>query len=476
MTVLKPVQIAARQAAKGRAGFGYWMEMGLGKTLTALTELVDSNTGVTRGVVVCPNSFKSGWKEEIEKHGMDVDYHLYESGGFYNRHFFDRAFNRPPIVIVNYEAIRSAQTQAELTAFMQKKPSMIIFDESIQLKKFDALQTKAGIALSKEAKVRRILTGKPTTQGPHDLWGQMRAIGQLNGRNYYAFRAMFCRMGGHKGKQVIGVQNEDILAEWIEPHVFRATKHDWWADEPEKVPVIREYSLSAEQKRQYKSMEHEFVLWLNDEKAVTIDAAITKYGKLAQIQCGFIIDTDDDSRVHELVAPDANPRINALSQILEEEVVGKTIVVYVHRYSVEILTRALTKYKPAFIKGGMDPQQIEAEKFRFNNDPNCRIILVQAVAGKYGHTLVGGPEPNNRCATTIFFENSYSLDTRSQLEDRNHRYGQLADSVLYVDLCGTSMDRNVIRALQRKEGIYQAIMDHIKGATPEKQVDSAASA
>ena len=464
MTELKPVQVAALDAAKGKKGFGYFMDMGLGKTLTALTEFQQLNQqGVTRLLVVCPNSFKSGWKEEIEKHGLDVDVHIYESGGYYNTHFLSRKFNRPPVVIVNYEAIRQPNTQKELINFIGAKASMVVFDESIQLKRHDAIQTRAGIEISKYGAVRRILSGKPTTQGPHDLWGQMRAIGLLDGKNYYAFRSMFCRMGGFRNKQVIGVQNEDILAGWIDPHVFRASKADWGFDIP-KVPVIRDYRMSKEQRAQYKEMEDNFVLWLNDEDNVTIEAAITKYVKLAQIQCGFII--DENTKVHELVTPENNSRVNLLRGILEDEVVGKTIIVYVHRYSFDMLSKALHEYNPAYIRGGMEPAEIEAQKHRFNDDPDCRVILVQAVAGKYGHTLIGGPEPANRCYTTIFFENSYSLDTRSQIEDRNHRFGQLADSVVYIDLCGSPLDRNVIRALQRKESIFQTVFSLIKRARP----------
>jgi hypothetical protein len=40
-----------------------------------------------------------------------------------------------------------------------------------------------------------------------------------------------------------------------------------------------------------------------------------------------------------------------------------------------------------------------------------QLMLLQADAGKYGHTLIG--PPSDPCGTMIFFENSYSLDTRS---------------------------------------------------------------
>jgi SNF2 family DNA or RNA helicase len=465
MSTLDPVQIAALERSKGRHGFGFWMEMGLGKTLTALTEFqAEVPNGTTRMVAVCPNTFKGGWADEVSKHGMDLEAHVFQSGTYDSDAFLRRRYDRPPLFIINYEAIRSQPIFDKVLDWMGRKPTYIAFDESIQIKTHDALQTKAAIALSRAAVTRRILTGKPTAQGPHDLWGQMRAIGQLDGRNFYAFRGMFCRMGGFKNKQVLGSQNEDILAQLIDPHVFRATKEDWLFSIP-KVPTIREYEMTREQRQQYRDMEKDFVLWMNDEEFVTVDAAISKYEKLTQIQCGFIIDTDNESKVHVICEPHRNPRVLALLEVLNEEVAGKAIIVYVHRYAFDILSQALKEYNPAWIKGGMKPDEIDEEKRRFNDDPNCRVILVQERAGKYGHTLLGQPG-RDRCSTTIFFENSYSLDDRSQIEDRNHRRGQDANSVTYIDLCGTSMDRDVIRALQRKESIFKAIFAHIKKAVP----------
>jgi hypothetical protein len=57
----------------------------------------------------------------------------------------------------------------------------------------------------------------------------------------------------------------------------------------------------------------------------------------------------------------------------------------------------------------------------------------------------------------IFAENSFSLDDRSQVEDRPHRHGQTADSCLYVDVWGTPLDKRITAALQAKESISQAV-------------------
>jgi hypothetical protein len=66
----------------------------------------------------------------------------------------------------------------------------------------------------------------------------------------------------------------------------------------------------------------------------------------------------------------------------------------------------------------------------------------------------------------IFFENSYSADTRDQLEDRIHRRGQTGEYVLYVDLSGSELDRRIVRALQRKEALYRTVFKGLKVAEP----------
>jgi SNF2 family DNA or RNA helicase len=473
--VLLKVQRAARKAGHGKPGFAYYCEMGLGKTLTALTEFVDLTESlpepeVTRMVVVCPNSFKSGWVDEIKKHDIRVHPHIFESGSMYNGHFLSITFEKPPVLIVNYEAIRSVETQAYIGKFVAGRNAMIVLDESVQIKTFDSLQTKAALKLAGNFKYRRILSGKPVTGGPHDLWAQMKFIG-ANVGNYYPFKTTYCRMGGFKAKKVVGTQNEELLAAKIDQYIFRASKKDW-TDLPPKLYTSREYQLTPELKRQYQSMENDFVLWLNETENVAVDAFITKYIKLAQIQAGFII--KEDGTTEELVPPDKNPRFKLVREIIEE-VSGKVVVPYIHKYTLSLLERALAEYKPATIKGNMSDDEILANKAAFANNKDCRVILVQTRAGKYGHTLLGGEDVMDRCSTMVFAENSYSLDDRSQIEDRIHRHGQTADSCLYVDVWGTPLDRRVTAALQAKEEISQAVFAYFKTSLSSLQVDRAPS-
>jgi hypothetical protein len=194
-------------------------------------------------------------------------------------------------------------------------------------------------------------------------------------------------------------------------------------------------------------MEEDFLTYLKGE-VVSVQIALSKYEKLAQIQCGFII--KESGEVEWIVEPEHNPRLQLLQEILDEEVSGKAVIVYRHKAVGDLLVGACRGYEDdgiAWIRGGMSTEAIAAEKQHFER--GARVMLLQADAGKYGHTLVGTED--DPCGTMIFFENTYSLDTRSQIEDRIHRMGTVAESCLYVDLSGSDIDERITRALARKD-------------------------
>jgi SNF2 family DNA or RNA helicase len=467
MSTLDPVQIAALDFARDKRGVGWFLEQGLGKTLCALAEFswYEQLDEADRLIVVCPNTFKQGWVDEAEKHGFKFNIHVFRSSKKIAAAVFlgSKFYDRPPALIINYEALRMPEVLKAVAAWAGQGKTYFAIDESIQIKGNRTAQTRAVHKLAPLCAFVRILTGRPQTQGPHDLWGQLRAIGLFPYTNFYVFRGEYCVMGGWQNKEVLRAKNETQLASYMAPAVFQAKKRDWLPELPRKDSTIRDYAMSTEQLAQYLSMEQQFLLYL-ENNVVTVDVAIAKYEKLAQIQTGFIY--DEQGAVHALVDPRSNPRLNLLLQLLEEEVAGKACVVYRHRPVLDMLTRALDAYSPAWIKGGMKPEEVENQKWRFNADPLCRVILLQAEASKYGHTLLGGPGPDDLCRTMIFFENSYSADTRDQIEDRIHRRGQTGESVLYIDLSGSDLDRRIVKALQRKDALYRSVFKNLRAAVP----------
>jgi hypothetical protein len=112
---------------------------------------------------------------------------------------------------------------------------------------------------------------------------------------------------------------------------------------------------------------------------------------------------------------------------------------------------------PVILRGGMKDAAIEEEKRLFNEDSQHRVMLLQLDASKFGHTLIGNQtNVEDACSTMLFYQNDYSLDTRSQIEDRIHRIGQRLPA-LYVDFVGSEMDERMTSALQFKTKLYEAL-------------------
>ena len=199
MSALDPVQIAALEFARDKRGAGWFLEQGLGKTLCALAEFswYSQLDEADRMIVICPNTFKKGWLDEIEKHGFQFAEHIFRSSKKQDAAtFLARGHNRPPILILNYEAFRMPVVLTAICKWAAKGKAYLAIDESIQIKSYKAAQTRAALKLAPLCAFVRILSGKPMTQGPHDLWGQLRAIGLFPYQNFISFRGTFCVMGG----------------------------------------------------------------------------------------------------------------------------------------------------------------------------------------------------------------------------------------------------------------------------------------
>lgn len=456
--------VALPHAGGPAKGWGHFMEMRVGKTPTALNEylLFKRDHGVKAGFVLAPQRYKPTWALEAEKFGVDVPTHVFDSGRRKDFAKFMKDSKGEGMVFVNYEALLYKDNMVLFHEWLAGTASMMIADESVIMKNYTGQYFTRAMLLSKETQVTRPLTGLPTPQGVHDLWAQLRFARALNGFDFFPFRGRFAKMGGFKGKQVKGVREENAeeLDRLLEKHCFRGRRIDW-GTKIENDNEIVTLSMSPEQQRAYDEMEEDFVMWLNEDEAVTAEQVITKRMKMQQIASGFIIDNEGQPR--QIQAFEATPKYMDLRARLDTEIRGKTMVVGYYTQTLENLIEGLQHMKPAIIAGEKIMKKYgrnsDAEKARFNNDPECRVIVCQSQAVKYGHTLMGNP--TDPCLDLCFFENDYSLDNRRQTEERPQGEGQLGALHIW-DYCSSSIETDIIGALQRKSDVADTIMKYYK--------------
>lgn len=490
---LYDVQKRAIEEAGDKPGFAYFLEQGLGKTRTVLYEFHDK---VKRGVVdvlviVCPRPLRGAWRDEAIEIGLGYPIILMENEKKTRKALNDVGTRTPVILVLHYEQVLT-HGQAVITAMLERrKRLMVALDESVRIKKHTSVigdklyllsmakerfqQGKKKVildVLAKRARMsfRRVLSGTPAPQGAHDLWNQFRFLGVMESTPYFAWRSLYCRMGGFMGKQILGYQNIDLMRERTGEFAFRAKKADW-TDLPEKIWMPpRDIQLDPLQRKAYLEIMHDFVIEFGEDDYLTVEMAITVKGKLQQICSGWVY--DNEKKVREIVPLEKNPKLQEAANIIND-VVGakrKILAFYFFKPTRQYLEQLAAQHgwNAVFLESGLNDAEFDARKRAFNEDDSVDVAFCQTDAVKEGHTLLGTKDVP--CCDTLFIENTYSLYARGQGEDRNHRHGQRYP-VNYWDIASSKEDRAVIKTLQKKADMQEAILSEFTTFRTEKTLN-----
>lgn len=485
---LYEVQQRAIEEAGDKSGFAYFLEQGLGKTRTVLYEF---HNKVVRGladvlVIVCPRSLRGAWRDEAIEIGLSYPIVLMENEKK-TRAALNEIGRQPLILVMHYEQVLT-HGSAILTAMLERKKKVYIaLDESVRIKKHSSVigdklyllaNAKERIQRGKKkelidvvtrvsADFKRILSGTPAPQGAHDLWNQFRFLGHMDRTPYYAWRSLYCRMGGFMGKKILGWQNLDLMRERTGWFAFRAKKVDW-TDLPEKIQMPpREVDMTPAQRQAYLEIMHEFVLEFGPDDFLTVEMAITVKNKLQQIASGWVF--DNEKNVREIVPLEDNPKLQEAREIIEN-LDSKILVFYYFKPTRGYLEQLAAQMGVGhvFLESGLKDAEFDARKRAFNEDDDIKVAFCQTDAVKEGHTLLGTEA--QPCHTTLFVENSYSLYARAQAEDRNHRHGQ-RNVVTYHDIVTSREDKEIIKALQRKASMQEAVLHEFTAYRPDLKTE-----
>ena len=458
-------QLTALEKSWDRTEYGYFMEMGTGKSkvlVDNMAMLYDKGK-INGAVIVAPKGVYRNWySQEIPNHlsshiqpkmvlwtaltskKKDKEYQtLFETG--HDLH----------ILIINVEALSTKKGLDFAAKFMRCHKTMLAIDESTTIKNPNAKRTKSILALGKEATYRRILTGSPVTKSPLDLYTQCGFLNSflLGYDSFYAFRNRYANMidrnfGGRRVQLIGSYKRLDELADKLKGFSYRVLKDDC-LDLPDKVYIRREVDLTDEQSKAYSTMKSAALASLKGKMA-TAPHVLTQMMRLHQITCGHL--RNDDGTITEI----KNNRLKELVELLDE-VEGKVIIWANYVYDIENIVKVITdefgadsivQYYGAI---SSEERQKNIEKFQ---DPNskARFFIGNPQTGGYGITLT--------CANTVvYYSNGYDLEKRLQSEDRAHRIGQ-NKSVTYVDfIAPKTVDEKIVKALRSKMNIANTIMD-----------------
>ena len=470
-------QLKARRICHDRNinNFAYLMEMGTGKTITAIMDLMilHHEKGVDNCVIFAPKSVYRNWYKEITEF-------VAPEKTKYAISTWDPSLKDPVtkakltdllekgvvplnIFLMNIEAISSPKGVKFLEKYLSvqdKTKTMMIVDESTVIKTHNAKRTKNLIKLAKDINYKRILTGTPVTKSPLDIYTQFAFLDPkiLGQSNYYAFRARYAKIinrptsGGRHFPLITGYQRLDELEQKIYSAAFRVKKEEC-VDLPEKIYMKRFIPMSEKQLVAYESLRRNAMFIFNDKTTTTVNR-FSQIVKLHQVCCGFTI--NDHGEIHDL----PNKRYDELLDVLEE-VDGKVIIWATYRHNIETITNKLKeKYgdtKAAAFYGDTENQvRLDLVRDFQSQTSDLTYLVANPKTGGYGITLTASH-------TVVYFSNNYDLEIRLQSEDRAHRIGQ-KNKVTYVDfVCQGTVDEKILTALKNKVDIAsQVIGDELK--------------
>lgn len=453
--------------------YALFMEQGTGKTRVMIDTASDLRAkGNIDGVlVVCPNSVKDVWVEEIPAMAPEWSEHetvMWSAGASRRQRDQVAEFittrnggSSLKWFIVNVEGLSSARAMDACQSFLARHDVLMIVDESSRIKTPRAKRTKNVIKLGRMARYRRVMSGTPVTQGPLDLYTQFRFLDPfiLGFSSFYTFRNRFAIMGGFNQKQVVGYSNVEELVGIIEPYSYRVTR-DECIDLPPKVFQRLTVDLSREQRKAYDEMKQDMMTDVGDS-TVSVTIVLTQLLRLQQIVGGFLPVTTYNELTEveetEVIPIDGkNAKLDVLMELLTDlPHLSKVIIWARFRAEIALISETIDdKFGPdAWVPfhGGVSTRERKMGRLAFQ-DPGSpvRFFIGQTETGGMGITLTAAN-------TVIYYSNSFSLESRLQSEDRAHRIGQ-EKTVTYVDMVARkTLDVKVLTALRSKKNLADLI-------------------
>lgn len=468
-TVPYPHQLSWFLKTRDLEGWAAFWEMGVAKTKLMIdTAAYLFMMGKIDGMLVlAPNSVHVNWsRDEIPEHmpefaakGMQV-LTWYTSKGTQvgtkkklKALLENKGFS---VLCMSYNSIMTQPGAKAAKAFLTKRKTFYILDESGRIKNPGAKRTKRVMASSLYAPYRRILTGTPVDNSPFDVFTGIKFIRpdiwvNLGLRTFAVFKQHFGiwerRVNQQQGRQfdvLVRYRNLNQLKEIVDSVGSRLLKADV-LDLPAKLYEKRYFDLDGPQTKAYKALEKDYRAFLDGGDVVTADLALTRMLRMQQITSGFVGNDDE-----ELVPLGGKTRLAALQEVLED--LGETPTIIWAKYSQEIDdVAALLGDRCVTFDGRTNDHDRARALQQFQKDRTKQFFVAKPSAAGEGLTL-------HTAKAVIYYSNSFSLRERLQSEDRAHRAGMDGEPVVYIDLLARdTIDEYVLEALRNKRNLAAAV-------------------
>jgi SNF2 family DNA or RNA helicase len=441
-TTLQPHQIPAVEKLSHIKVGALYMEMGTGKTRTAL-DLIQRrlNSGKVNYILwLCPCSVKSTIQREIQKHVKDG------------------------LDLLRIEGIESLSGSIrlffDLYQLVQSKHCFLVVDESNLIKNHRAIRTQRIEQLAGFCQYKLILNGTPISKCEKDLFSQWKILDWriLGYKSFWSFSANHLEYDPEIRGRIVRTLNTDYLVRKIAPYTYQVKK-DECLELPKKQYQTWYFDLTDEQREEYEIVKDKFLELVYDNEPSTIYRLFTA---VQHVVSGRKITSraKDKMQTEPMFTPDDNPRLKAFLGVVERCPDEKIIVWCKYTHEIHdvclMLRHEFGQGSTVEFYGEVSRKDRQHAIDQFRQE--VRFFVANKTCAGYGLNL-------QFCHIMIYYSNDWDWATRSQSEDRVHRIGQ-DRKVFITDICADrTIDERILQCLSRKE----RLSDEFKKAVASKQ-------
>jgi SNF2 family DNA or RNA helicase len=425
------------------------LEMGLGKTIVALTAIVDllfDSFSISKVLIIGPlRVCQSVWPKEKDAWSHTACLRMSVVTGSKKQRI--AALSKPAdVYVVNRENVKW------LVDYYQQNHlpwpfDMCVIDELSSFKNHKSQRFKA---------LRRVrpymsrvvgLTGSPGSL--MDLWAEVGLLdqGKRLGRFITRYREAYFQpdqMNHYTGqiysyKPVKGAE-EEIYRRIGDIAV--SMKSVDFLDLPEMVELDHEVQMAPKEKGVYDQMKHDLVVDVGPETITAENAAVLS-GKLLQLASGALKTEEGYVEIHQ-------KKLELLKDLVDEAEGEPVLIAYWFRHNRERILAYLKAngYEPKDIR---TPEDIEAW-----NNKQISVGLINPASMGHGINMQKGGY------ILIWFDEIFSLDMYSQCCARLHRQGQVDVVSVHRLICKDSIDEQVIQSLKDKNTSQERLIAAVK--------------
>lgn len=424
---------------------GLFMDVGLGKTATALTAVTDLiETGEIRRVLVIgpPRVIATVWAKEAAawEHTRHLRILALVGTPDERRAVLQSRLHETDIVCISFALLGWLHRTVKREVW-----DLVLIDESSAIKNPTTKRWKGCAYAAVKAKRRVVLTGTPTPKSLADLWGQVSVadLGKRFGRSHYGFLRRFFaetdagwKLRKGSGKQIMGKLKDFAIAMQAKDYL--------------ELPGLIENRIDVELPHSawkiYGDLADTFAAELASGTEIDVANAGVMVGKLQQVAQGALfLDEGQWEEIH-------TAKLEAVHGLVSELSGEPVIIAYWYRHDLQRLRKL---FPEATVLGGASPRQLQAAIDRWNRGEIPVLLLHPASAGHGLNLQAGGRH-------IVWMALPWSWELTHQTVARLHRQGQTKPVMVHRIVAANTIDERILDVVAERQGGHEAVVTALK--------------